>query len=59
MSAHPPPIPPTQRSPKGSDPDVDSGSRDKIKDWPPSTGQRGDAGNTKQNTTNKGLQQDR
>jgi len=61
VSAHPPPIPPDQQPPHGGGhPEKPgnagapaSGSAD------PNLAEQGSAGNLKQNTTNKGLQQDR
>lgn len=60
MSAHPPPIPPDQQTPHGGSPEKpgnakasDAGSAN------PNLAEQGRAGNLKQNTTNKGLQQDR
>ena len=60
MSAHPPPVPPEQRTPHGPS----SAKADTADHAPPDTpdgnlAEQGRAGNTKQNTTNKGLQQDR
>ena len=61
MSAHPPPVPPDQR-PKDGPRDsgkasvtgpAGHGSRDG------NLAEQGQAGNTKQNTTNQGLQHDR
>jgi hypothetical protein len=61
MTSHPPPVPPDQRSPKGSGqagPDLDrkpdqKGTRDTK------AAEQGKQGNLRQNTTNQGLQQDR
>ena len=66
MSAHPPPVPPDQRSNKG--PGKQDGTAKAIHETAPEQGfkpqdrnlaEQGQQGNTKQNTTNKGLQQDR
>jgi hypothetical protein len=62
MSAHPPPVPPEQRSDKGS------GAADISKPGKAAAAatsgdrnlaEQGRQGNSKQNTTNEGLQQDR
>jgi hypothetical protein len=62
MSAHPPPIPPDQRSDKASG-NADAVKPPKLKEGFSSRdrnlGEQGRQGNIKQNTTNKGLQQDR
>ena len=62
MTSHPPPVPPDQRPKAGP---KDSG-KTSVADESGSFGladgnlaEQGRAGNTKQNTTNKGLQQDR
>ena len=65
MTAHLPPVPPAGRSPKGAgktgrhqpEADAQSDQRPATKDF--NTGEQGSPGNTKQNTTNQGLQQDR
>ena len=64
MSAHPPPVPPDQRPPHGTG-DA-SGTRGATAaaehahpPRDPNTAEQGRQGNTKQNTTNKGYQQDR
>ena len=61
MSAHPPPVPPDQRPKAG--PKDDGKVRDAggvPHDTPDGNlEQQGRAGNTKQNTTNTGYQQDR
>jgi hypothetical protein len=61
MSAHPPPIPPDQQPKHGggdlSKADVAGGAGKGSPDG--NLAEQGQAGNTKQNTTNKGLQQDR
>ena len=66
MSAHPPPIPPDQRPKQGggdlSKADVSGDSAGSSPGGNPpngNLGEQGRAGNIKQNTTNKGLQQDR
>lgn len=60
MSAHPPPVPPDQQPKHGG------GDLSRADVAGPSKGspdgnlaEQGQAGNAKQNTTNKGLQQDR
>ena len=61
MSAHPPPVPPDQRPKQGPEDDGKSnaahGAGKGTADG--NLAEQGRAGNTKQNTTNKGLQQDR
>lgn len=60
MSAHPPPVPPDQRPKHGADlnkADVAGSSSQGSPDG--NLAEQGRAGNIKQNTTNKGLQQDR
>lgn len=66
MSAHPSPIPPDQRSPKGTGSDHSqaaktSGDVDPREADPANRNlaEQGRQGAIKQNTTNKGLQQDR
>ncbi len=63
MSAHPPPVPPDQRSDKGPGPVTESPTSERQ---PPgyrpqdrNVAEQGRQGNIKQNTTNKGHQQDR
>jgi hypothetical protein len=62
MSAHPPPIPPEQRSDKGAG-KVSTSNPTKPKDgYSPvdrNLAEQGRQGASKQNTTNKGYQQDR
>jgi hypothetical protein len=61
MSAHPPPVPPDQR-PKAGPQNADKASvADKADTGSPdgNLAEQGRAGNIKQNTTNKGFQQDR
>ena len=61
MSAHPPPVPPDQRPKQGGGDldkaDVTQGAGAASPDG--NLGEQGRAGNIKQNTTNKGFQQDR
>ena len=63
MAAHPPPVPPDQGPKAGppgagaTDPSVTRDSASDKADKNPV--QQGQAGNSKQNTTNKGFQQDR
>jgi hypothetical protein len=63
MSAHPPPVPPDNRSPKGpgESPATSKGASDKIHPEManPNPDQIGESGAAKQNTTNQGYQQDR
>lgn len=61
MSAHLPPVPPDQRPKAGP---KDDGKTSVAESGPPelpagNLAEQGRAGNTKQNTTNKGFQQDR
>ena len=63
MSAHPPPVPPDNRSPKGTGESASTpkgfkpeAHRSKA---PDNLAEQGQQGNTKQNTTNQGYQQDR
>jgi hypothetical protein len=60
MSAHPPPVQPDQRPKAGPEDDgkgsVAGNSGTMSADGNPA--EQGQVGNTKQNTTNKGLQQD-
>jgi hypothetical protein len=61
MSAHPPPVPPDQQ-PKHGGKEMNKADVTKAGGTATAnqnTGEQGQAGNTKQNTTNKGLQQDR
>jgi hypothetical protein len=61
MSAHPPPIPPDQRPKAGPKDDGKTSVAGSSSTGSPdgNLAEQGQAGNTKQNTTNKGLQQDR
>ena len=62
MSAHPPPVPPENRSPKGpGESATPKGSQDKVHPAKanPNPDQIGQPGATHQNTTNQGYQQDR
>jgi hypothetical protein len=65
MSAHPPPVPPDQRSKKGNGTDGtahavrESSPKQGFKPQDRNLGEQGRQGNAKQNTTNKGYQQDR
>jgi hypothetical protein len=59
MTAHPPPVPPEQRSdkdPRARQPDVKQGGKAKSSSPDPKTDQ---SEAVKQNTTNQGYQQDR
>jgi len=60
MSAHPPPVPPEQRP--GKDPKEPQGEAAHHPERDPRNydpKEQGQPGNTHQNTTNQGLQQDR
>jgi hypothetical protein len=60
MSAHPPPVPPANRSPKGPGSDPGSGeSEAKTVTRPDDTAERDRQGEIHQNTHNQGFQQDR
>ncbi len=63
MSAHPPPVPPGNRSPKGTgeSPATPKGADQKLHPAKanPDPNEIGEAGAIKQNTTNQGYQQDR
>mgnify|MGYP000148990454 CR=1 FL=1 len=61
MSSKMPPVPPANRSPKGSgEGDHARGpDRGEVPEAPKKTNKTGRLGNIKQNTTNQGLQQDR
>lgn len=61
MTAHPPPVPPDQRPKAGPKDDGKASVAEGTTHGSPNgnLAEQGQAGNTKQNTTNKGLQQDR
>jgi hypothetical protein len=62
MTAHLPPVPPDQKSPKeeGVAPEKTTGAQaDRDNKLNRNLGQQGRQGNIKQNTTNEGYQQDR
>ena len=61
MSAHPPPVPPAQRSTKGPGPADAAGTAGKTGEAPAQEQNLAEQGRqgAKQNTTNKGFQQDR
>lgn len=62
MSAHPPPVPPDQRSDKTSgkaDPANQTHPKQGFDDRTRNLAEQGRQGASKQNTTNKGYQQDR
>lgn len=63
MSAHPPPVPPEQRSPMGGAASKtgpkSQAKPDAYRDQNRNLGEQGRQGNIKQNTTNQGYQQDR
>jgi hypothetical protein len=60
MTGHMPPVPPANRSKKGTAQDADA-ARDtsRKKDHAQNTAEQGDTANIKQNTTNKGFFQGR
>jgi hypothetical protein len=59
MPAHPPPVPPDQRAPHGSDKQSPKGEAADHRTADRNTKEQGRQGNLAQNTTNQGLQQDR
>jgi hypothetical protein len=63
MSAHPPPVPPENRSDKGPGEPASTpkGGKQEARAGkaPANLGEQDRQGNTKQNTTNQGYQQDR
>lgn len=63
MSAHPPPVPPENRSPKGPGEPAsmpkDAGQKLHPAKANPDPGEVGESAAVKQNTTNQGYQQDR
>ena len=59
MSAHPPPVPPEQQSPHEGQMPVEQSSGAERERANRNLGEQGHQGNIKQNTTNKGYQQDR
>lgn len=63
MSAHPPPVPPEQRPRQGADPETPRGETTRHPEHESRNRdpreQQGQSGNTRQNTTNQGYQQDR
>jgi len=63
MSAHPPPVPPANRSSKGPGEPADTpkGTEQKVHPTkaPNNAAEEGQTGNSKINTTNQGYQQDR
>jgi hypothetical protein len=63
MSAHPPPVPPANRSDKGTGEAASTGKGGRpeaqASKAPNNLGEQDRQGNTKQNTTNQGYQQDR
>jgi hypothetical protein len=54
-----PPVPPDNRSPKGTSSDPRSTNAGTKPDKPKNLGEQDQQGNIKQNTTNQGYQQDR
>lgn len=62
MSAHPPPVPPEPRPRQGADSEAKPGKAGGHPDRDTPTRnprEQGQSGNTQQNTTNQGYQQDR
>ena len=59
MTSHPPPVPPDQQSPHAGDIAEGTPERDQLARGNPKFAEQGRQGNVAQNTTNKGLQQDR
>jgi hypothetical protein len=60
MTKTPPPIPPANRSDKGpGEEKTPTGSKASAVQGKPNPDQKGQAANTKQNTTHQGYQQDR
>lgn len=60
MSAHPPPVPPANRSPKGTGGDSKPGTSEAdSRTLPDDAAERDRQGNIHQNTHNQGYQQDR
>lgn len=63
MTQKPPPVPPDQRSPKGPQSETrapaDTTTHGVAASVPDNVDQQGRQGNSKQNTTNQGYQQDR
>jgi hypothetical protein len=62
MASHLPPVPPEQQSPKGPQNQAESqvgGNAAQPDERDRNLAEQGRQGNTKQNTTNKGFQQDR
>lgn len=61
MSKHMPPVPPANRSDKGpgSAPEPNPDDRRGVQSRPGNLKEQGQQGNTKQNTTHQGYQQDR
>jgi hypothetical protein len=59
MTSKMPPVPPGNRSPKGGGADPAVKADTTRKDAPENPAEQGQQGNTKQNTTHQGYQQDR
>jgi hypothetical protein len=60
MTRHMPPVPPDNRSPKGTGADpAERAKSGTAKDARDNTAEQGRQGNIKQNTTHQGYQQDR
>ena len=59
MASKMPPVPPDNRSPKGTGADPTVKKDTTLKEESKNFAQQGEEGNTKQNTTHQGYQQDR
>lgn len=59
MTAKMPPIPPQNRSPKGTGGPAHAEGKGKTPDAPKAAGKTGQSGNVRVNLTNQGQQQDR
>jgi hypothetical protein len=59
MASKMPPVPPANRSPKGTGADPSVSRDTTLKEHDKNFAQQGEEGNSKQNTTHQGYQQDR
>jgi hypothetical protein len=59
MAKHMPPIPPANRSPKGTGDRIDAARQGESRTGDRNLAEQDRQGNIKQNTTNQGYQQDR
>jgi hypothetical protein len=59
MASKMPPVPPENRSPKGTGADPSVKADTTLKEKSKNFAQQGEEGNTRQNTTHQGYQQDR